>query len=192
MLTLRALAEDELPGMYPWIKANFPDDERRPLAMMRRLLRRGLYEVLALEEAGTPVAYALSLLPKDSRAVLLDYLVVDPARRGQGLGGTVLTMLRDWYAARADAIFIESEAPATAPDPVMAARRIRFYERTGAVLLPFHVLLFGVDYAMLALPTGPSLKENDWAAILLDIYRQTLPPLFYATQVKLLSSRVNE
>lgn len=188
MLTLRVLHEAQVRGMYSWIESSFPADECRPLQMMLRLMRKGLYEVLDFSDGNGPVGYALSLLPKDSRAVLLDYLVVADHMRGQGIGSAMLAMLREYYAPHADAILIESEHPAQAPDALLARRRFGFYTRAGAVLLPFRVLLFGVDYAIFALPTAATLPGADWSSILLGIYRQTLPARFYATQVRLLRS----
>lgn len=185
MLTLRVLDEDGLRAMYPWIKAAFPADERRPLRMMLSLMRRGLYEAVGLYDGALPVGGALCILPGDNRAILLDYLVVDQGQRERGLGSEMLRLLRTHYAGRADALLIESEHPDSAPDPDMARRRFRFYARAGAMALEFRVLLFGVDYAIFALPTGDALPQRDWSATLLDTYRQTLPPVFYATQVKL-------
>lgn len=186
MLTLRVLDEAGLRAMYPWIEEAFPDDERRPLRMMLSLMRRGLYEAIALYDEETPVGGALCILPRASRAVLVDYLVVEPPQRGRGLGSALLALLRTHYAGRADALLIESEHPDRAPDPAMARRRFLFYGRAGAVPLDFRVLLFGVDYAIFALPTGDSLAKGDWSAALLDTYRQSLPPVFYATQVRLI------
>lgn len=186
MLTLQVLNEAQTRDMYPWIRDNFPADECRPLRMMLKLMKRGLYEAIGFYDDGQPVGYALSLLPQGNPSVLLDYLVVDAAQRGRGIGSIILSMLRTYYAPRADAILIESEHPASAPDQAVAARRIRFYQRTGAILFPFRVLLFGVDYAILALPTGKELPAKDWSGIILDVYHQTLPALFYASQVHLI------
>ena len=188
MLTIRPLDAAGLRAVYPLIESSFPADECRPLRMMLSLMRRGLYEPLGVYAAEQLVGCALSLLPEGLPCVLLDYLAVVPDRRGQGLGGELLTLLRAWYAPRAACILIESEYPEHAPDGATAGRRLRFYERAGAVRLPQRVLLFGVDYAMLALPTGTALPEVSWPEVMLGVYRQTLPPGFFASQVKMLEA----
>lgn len=192
MLTLKVLNQTQTRAMYPWIKNNFPDDERRPLAMMLRLMRAGLYEVLGFYDGATPVGYALSILPKNNPTVLLDYLVVDDHLRGHGYGAVILSMLQEYYAPRADAILIESEHPSQAPDPQMAQRRVRFYQRSGAVELPFRVQLWGVDYTIFALPTHDSLPDGAWPETILDVYRQTLPPEFFQTKVRLIRQEASE
>ena len=187
MLTLHKLDCEQTRQMYSWIEAAFPEDERRPLFMMLQLMERGLYEVLAFCEEDVPVGYALTMLPRNSRAVLLDYLVVDKNLRSKGYGSVILAMLRTHYADRADAVIIESEYPAGAPEPAVASRRMGFYARAGAETLSFRVLLWGVDYSLLALPTASSLPPADWQAVILDIYRQTLPPVFFAAHVRLIT-----
>ena len=192
MLTMLILNEVQTRDMYSWIRDNFPDDERRPLQMMLKLMQKGLYEVIGFYNGEIPVGYALSILPKNNPAVLLDYLVVDEWQRGHGLGAKILTMLRIHYASRAAAILIESENPQGAPDSNMAVRRMHFYQRAGGVQLPFRVLLWGVDYTIFALPTGETLPEGHWDEVILEIYRQTLPAVFFRTRVSLIPDKSNE
>ena len=192
MPTMLILNEAQTRDMYPWIRDNFPDDERRPLQMMLKLMQRGLYEVIGFYNGEIPVGYALSILPKNNPAVLLDYLVVDERQRGHGLGAMMLSMLRNHYASRAEAILIESENPQGAPDSNMAIRRMHFYQRAGGVQLPFRVLLWGVDYTIFALPTRETLSEAHWDEVILGIYRQTLPAVFFRTRVSLISAENSE
>lgn len=81
---------------------------------------------------------------------LLDYLFVTAQRRNQHLGGEILRALRE-IEGPDTVIFGEVEAPAAAPDPVMAQRRMGFYARNGWRSAGYETRLFSVRFQTLYL-----------------------------------------
>ncbi|MFY0406653.1 GNAT family N-acetyltransferase [Solicola sp. PLA-1-18] len=110
-------------------------------------------EALVFTADGTPLGFVLvrSLVPTDR--LFLRYLVVDEARRGEGVGGRVWQHLRD-HGRRLDASVLvwdveHPDEPGTDPSEAdVRRRRIGFYERLGGVVLPVD------DY------TNPSLTDD--------------------------------
>ncbi|MDO9379549.1 MAG: GNAT family N-acetyltransferase [Nocardioidaceae bacterium] len=110
-------------------------------------------EALAFVVDGTPVAFVLvrSLVPTDR--LFLRYLVVDEARRGEGVGSRVWQHLVDHGRRLGASVLVwdlehPDEAGVDPADTVLRRRRITFYERLGGVVLPVE------DY------TNPSLAED--------------------------------
>ena len=94
---------------------------------------------------------------------LLDYFAVVPERRGQGTGTEILKDLSPEKLS-CSCILIESESVEGASDPEereTRERRIRFYEKCGAVNTGAAALLYGVEYDILAMcARGKSLSAE--------------------------------
>ena len=189
MLTLRALDEARIRLLYALhMRRDFPESELKPLETILALRSRGEYDVLAADDDGMFVAYAMIYRPKDGRTLLLDYLAVEPDMRGRGAGQALLAALRAHYAGLADCLMIECERPKAAPDEAQARQRIRFYQHAGAQMTTVRVWLFEVEYSILVLPCGEDegLAQQDWAGEILGLYRQMLAPEAYARNVWLI------
>ncbi len=154
-LTLRALSLPELRQLYDTeITASFPPNERKPFSAMRGLYERGRYLPFgAVDAAGELVGYALLWSAAPQGYVLLDYFGVRERLRASGYGSAILPLLqaqfRDW-----DGLIIEAEAPDGGAEDVQRQRRLDFYRRAGAALLPHDAWLFGVHYRTLLLETS--------------------------------------
>lgn len=188
MLTLRALDEARIRLLYAHqMRRDFPESELKPLESILALRSRGEYEVLAADDDGMFVAYALVYRPREGRTLLLDYLAVEPDMRGRGAGQALLRALRQRYAEAADCLMIECERPKAALDEAEARRRIRFYQHAGAQMTNVRVWLFEVEYSILVLPCGEGeIAGRDWAGQILGLYRQMLAPEAYARNVRLI------
>ena len=188
MLNLKAMNEAEIAELYESsLRRDFPPSELKSLSAILNMLRRDSYDVLGAYEENRLVAYALMYRPKAGRIALIDYLAVEPDMRGRGVGRRFLSLLREHYSERADALMIECERPATAPDEQEARKRIRFYQQSGAVLTSVRIWLFAVEYSILVLPCmNASLDRQDWAEQMLSMYRQMLPPALYERNVRLI------
>ena len=107
----------------------FPAYERKPLFLLFWQLRQGAARLFVIEEDGF-AGFAFVL--ESPRLVMLDYLAVDPNRRGAGLGGRTLAALRELYNDRTILLDIERLDPA-APNARQRERRKAFYLANGFV-----------------------------------------------------------
>ena len=111
------------------LKPSFPPSELKPLANIQAMCRDGCYQPWCLFD-GEEIAGECFLWLGRPGWALLDYLCVVPSRRNDGLGREMQKALRAEEPA-GTVIFGEAEAPAFAPDPAMAERRLGFYHRCG-------------------------------------------------------------
>lgn len=183
-MELRLLQEREAEQIYhTYMERDFPPNELKPFSSVQGLLRRGLYEPLALYEDGALAAYAWQTVLPDTPGALLDYFAVLPDRRGGGVGTRALQALAAYYAPRKQTLIIECEHPAFAPDPAVAKRRVGFYLRAGARATAMESLLFGVRYQIYALPCGGVESDADLRADLETLYRVMVPEPYYRGNV---------
>ena len=129
-MEIRLLNEQQAEQIYrSYMVQDFPPSELKPFASVQGLMRRGLYEPLALYEDGALAAYAWLVVLPGCPGALLDYFAVLPERRGSGVGTRALQALAGHYAPSRQMLIIECEHPACAPDPAAARRRVGFYLR---------------------------------------------------------------
>lgn len=149
---IRKLDAQTLSEVYEReMKDTFPRAELKPLKAMLRMQAEGKYDVVGyFNDGGALLAYAC--LCTAARPVLVDYLAVTAAHRGEGIGSRFLSALaaeKDLYPA----IMLEIEAVADAlddDDRAMRARRQHFYERLGFVRTTTEAHVFGEHYWVLA------------------------------------------
>lgn len=121
----------------------FPDSERKPFAIIRRMYRQGRTDVWLAETDGHFAGLAATINGSDT--VLLDYFAVPEKLRGQGVGSAFLQAL----LVRYQGLFVEIEA-ADQEDPTgEKARRKQFYLRNGMAEMGVTVILFGVRMELL-------------------------------------------
>lgn len=180
MLTLKRLGETQLREIYHLrMRRDFPESELKPLGTMVRMLRAGVYDLIGVYDGEDLAVYALVFRRAGGSFLLLDYLAVEPSRRGQGIGSAALELIREHYRPEASAMFIECERPEHAPDLLGARSRIRFYVHAGAQLTDICVTLFGVEFLILCLPLGEGDIPSDCRAELLAVYRDMLAPALF-------------
>ena len=155
----KALTQEEIIAVYDaWGPRHFPDSELKPLSSVKMLLEQGQYSGYGLFDGsgaaeGGMLGYALLMHDKDKGKMLLDYYAFLEEHRCRGLGSVFLHEIQ--RQGDFPGCFIECEAPETADcreQRELRERRIRFYERNGAVLTQVRAQLFGVTYRMLVLP----------------------------------------
>ena len=165
MLEIRKLSLREVRTIYDSnMHGDFPESELRPFSSIRDLFSRGLYDCLALYCGTSLAGYAFFAHAENGKTLLLDYLAILPAYRGQGYGSRFLSLLREAFAGRYSAWLIEAEDPADAQDDKdyrMRERRIRFYLSNGCVRTDSECLLFGVRYTILALLLSEETTDSE-------------------------------
>lgn len=158
-MTLHKLDWTDFAHLYHTaMAADFPAAERKPLPLLQRLWQEGVCSAWALQdEAGARCAYAVLEQPPQADVCLLDYLAVDAARRGQGLGSDMLRRLAELLPQCA--VLLEIERVERAADEAQLAertRRRRFYLRAG--VCPTGVFTRadgGLEYEILAMASAP-------------------------------------
>ncbi|MGN0326899.1 MAG: GNAT family N-acetyltransferase [Lachnospiraceae bacterium] len=149
-ISLRKMKECEITEIYEkHMCKDFPPLELKPLHSILDMMERGIYDSLLVYDGEEPVGYALVLTPQKCSYGLLDYLGVFSEKRNQNYGGRILASLKELYPEKK--ILIESEFPKDAPDQVMAERRLKFYQRNGAVDTGVESNVFGAHYVNMIL-----------------------------------------
>ena len=110
----------------------------------------------------------------------------DQNNRDQGLGGLFLSQLASCIRD-ADCIVGEVEDPDRAEDEEtreLRLRRLQFYLRCGYRQTALRSTVFGADYRILEVPTGREHTTEELKTIYTELYRSTLPALFFRTQFR--------
>lgn len=139
-------------GVRHWLRVRrlyrdaFPRAERKPLAIIRRMCRRGKSDVWVFAQDGRFAGFAATV--NGDGTVLLDYLAVTEEMRGRGVGSAALAALAEAYGERG--MFVEIEcADMPGEDQDLRRRRRAFYERAGFVPCGTAARVFGVPMELL-------------------------------------------
>ncbi len=165
-LTLHPLLSLRDPFLGPWLdlyETAFPFEERVPVSHFLEVVQSKAdcrptgEELIAVLDDEDCFAGLLELNRSEPlRAAALYYFAVDPNRRGQGLGAQIYAaMLQRCRKFGSDLVVFDLEDPSDCPTPetqAFANRRIEFYHRQGARLLP------GVSYRFRREPTSPGAQ----------------------------------
>jgi GNAT superfamily N-acetyltransferase len=135
--TLSTQAMTALSRIY---EEGFPPFQRDDFAAVTTQRRDGEL-ALALLRDGQPCGFAMLRTLGGTGWIYLRYFVVDVAQRGQGLGGLLWDHLVAYLDGAGYTLLVfdvdDPNEPDEQPDEVVQRhRRIRFYERHGASLLP--------------------------------------------------------
>ncbi len=170
-----------------YLVKDFPADEVKPFASIRRMAKKGLYQSWGFYENDVLAAYAFLCDDSNRRFSLLDYFAVNASLRGQGYGRQALALLRKRYQAYTGLI-IESENPDFAKDEAdlhTRERRIAFYEKCGLTDSGVRGRAFGVEYRILYAPCGETASHQEVGIALQEIYQLLLPGPVYKKFVKI-------
>lgn len=185
MNTIQELSLPVLEQVYKnSMKRDFPRNELRPLASLKKSWIRGEYTAYGFYEDVEMLGYAtfIRLPSKNNRSnYLFDYLAIMPEHRDQGLGSCFLQLLAT-ELTDADCILGEVEDPdkaAEAADRLERSRRLKFYVRNGYRVTDVTSLVFGVNYRLLEIPTVAEHSNEEVAAIYTAFYQNVLPDFIF-------------
>lgn len=163
------------------LRASFPPAELKPLRAIREMWSEGWYRPWCLFDGDEIVGECFLWLGEPGWA-LLDYLCVSSRRRNSGVGAVLLEKMQE--TEMETIILAESEAPAHAPDPALAERRLGFYARNAARTADYDTEMFGVHYKTLYWASGP-LPDETLMARHRFIYENRFGPEKYAKYVRI-------
>lgn len=187
--TFRTAPVTEAKKLYDkFIVPYFPENERRPLWAVRRLMKKGFYKIIVAEESDIPLGIAAIGGYPAGNAFLLDYLAVNSEMRSAGIGSALLGAVIHY--ADGFPILIETEDPVFAETDekhAQCVRRNAFYTRSGAVFSGVESEIFGVHYNNLILTDGPLPDDASVARSLDSLYRFMIDDLsIFEENIKIL------
>lgn len=137
-------------------KTAFPTSEQKPFWLMKVKHRQQKADIWVIENDGEFAGFAITMNNDD--LVLLDYFAVSGEKRGLGLGGKSLKLLKDKYKGKRFFLEIES-LEAEAGNMEERRRRKQFYLNNGMTELDVKAKLFGVEFELLGYDCKVSFEE---------------------------------
>jgi len=117
---------------------SFLPAERDPFPVITEGVEHSSLMLLAAQNGADVIGLALVTPLLDIPVLFLPYLAIHSDYRGQGVGGGLFRFMIEWLTEEIDSTALVWEVePAPPDDPTHnRSRRIRFYERSGADLIP--------------------------------------------------------
>lgn len=118
---------------------NFPEEERRPSEEIGGTAEEPRILIVGRDrESRQIIAIAVLATLPNTPALYLEYFAVDTTLHSRGLGSTFFNFMVSYFKENGDAQVFVWEVELDIPDEPEAQpnRRIRFYERLGAAIVP--------------------------------------------------------
>ena len=132
-----------LHGLY---RSAFPPSERKPFGIIRKMYRQGRSDIWCIRQDGEFAGFAATV--NGGSLILLDYLAVRAALRGQGIGSGAMELLQVLYAQKG--LFVEIESTlCPAANREERIKRKQFYLNGGMEAMGTTARVFGVDMELL-------------------------------------------
>ena len=139
-------------GFLQWSKIRklykkaFPRAERKPLSIIRSMQKSLKTDVWFFEKDGRFAGFASTI--NGDGLILLDYLAVDTACRGMGIGSEILQTIRRQYTGKG--VFVEIERVKEGADASDHRwKRKQFYIANGMSELDVAAKVFGVEMELM-------------------------------------------
>lgn len=179
-MQIEKLSKKQVRAVYrASLRRDFPREERKPLFVILRSMRRGIYECYGLMQGKEVVSYAFFV--RQGNTYLLDYFATLSAHRNQGLGAQFLSLLCE-QLCHADCVIGEVEDPAfaeTQEDRQLQTRRLQFYLRNGFVDTGLREKAFGVPFVLIEMSLGKERSAQWLDEIYHELYRCVLSEKWY-------------
>lgn len=162
-------------NMYSYYEEIFPDDERKPLSVIRKIYENGYTQIIGIFNDENPVGFMMVNKIEEDGFAILDYLAIFEEYRNKGYGTKAIELLKDLYKDT-KGIFVEVDKIGLGIDDaenLIREKRKNFYENLGFKKLRYDLFLFDVIY----MPYVYSNIETDEEIVvekILDIYNTTV------------------
>lgn len=173
-----------------FLKKDFPDNERKPLAVIEKAVKKETYDCFGLfvEEEICGYAFFVRCENEDKKVdYLFDYLAIKKELRDQGWGSIFLKMLKEYFPD-GNSMLGEVENPDHTVNPDernLQTRRLQFYLRNGIRDTGVTARVFGVEYRILEYVLTDSHSEEQVKEIYSKIYRSILPGWIYRSKIRI-------
>ena len=173
MIELRLLDYPIVKEIYEeYLEKEFTDDERKPLVVLKILMKLNIYECYGMYEDNELTGYAFMCRGKDGQTILLDYLEIIQKYRGQGYGSKILKLLQEKFADK-KYLIAEVESLEQASDEenlLLRSRRRAFYEKNGFKETSLTLMMFNTMLNIYVTPLRQEINEEELAASMNQIY----------------------
>jgi GNAT superfamily N-acetyltransferase len=118
---------------------SFPPSERETFEELAAGIAEGRMRLFVVRLGDAPVGMGVTIDLPANRAALLSYMAVRPDLRGEGVGGRLLQHIASALNAEGAAhLLLEVESVDYSPpeEVELRRRRVRFYQRHGAQIIP--------------------------------------------------------
>jgi ribosomal protein S18 acetylase RimI-like enzyme len=150
-----------------------PASERKSADALARMIERPEYLLLALMEESAVAGFSIAICFSDSEAALLEYMAIDAADRGRGLGQRLFRATAEQPELCERFLLIEVDSDRTSSrDGEDHARRKAFYRRLGCRQIE------GLTYLM------PRVAAVEPPLMDMLVYRRELPDALDKGQVR--------
>ena len=142
--------------IYKLYQKAFPASEKKPFSMIRKMYKKGVSDVWYFTRQGRFAGLIITI--NGEKQILLDYLAVDEAQRGTGIGTEILQCMRRQYTGKG--VFLEIESVYEDCDnKSQRLRRKHFYEKCGMQSMEVFAWLFGVKMELMGFDCKLSYEE---------------------------------
>ncbi|MFD1774716.1 GNAT family N-acetyltransferase [Paenibacillus rhizophilus] len=161
-ITLTHWSNEYWKMIGPIYREAFPRGAK-PEGLLRNMLEKGIsaMHVLMCEGEAGAMAVTGQAGAESDKKLIIDYMAVRTDLRGQGIGRTFLSKIRDWAVKEhgVSSIIIEVEAG----DSAAHAERFHFWERCGFVRTAYvHTYIWVPEpYTAMLLPLNPEDPVTD-------------------------------
>lgn len=150
--------------LYELYERAFPEQEKKPLQIMEKLVEDGKMEMLAMVDRDEFTGLAINMI--SGNRALLDYYAIAPEKRGSGYGSRGLEVLLDHFK-NSKYIFEIEVQDAQADNAEERKRRKAFYLRNGLKETGLFANVYDTDFELLT-PDG-ELSFQEYVEFLREV-----------------------
>lgn len=174
MVSLVEIDFDEFKReIYPHYLELFPEDERKPLTIIKTLYEKGLNKIVKIVDNETTVGFLIYNTVKNNKYILLDYFAIFREYQNKQYGSKAIKLFKDFFTDY-NGIYGEVEKQGCGSDEkenIIREKRIKFWKKLGFELLNVDLELFEVLYSPCILKLKDiELNEDEIMKSAFEIY----------------------